>query len=463
MTILKACGSVMVACLAWGCGDGAANHVGADAHPSDAPADAHGVIPTPPDVTYLKSANPGHIRQWFGDAVAMSADGTTLAIGASREWGNTLGVNSTPSDATNTNENNGAVYVFVRGGTGSWTQQAYIKPSISTGNVFFGTSVALSADGSQLAVGAPNYSSPGGDISGNGFVETFGRSGTTWSFQANLMPSVIANHQAFGRAVALSGDGTTFVVGASDGPLYLFTKSGGTWSQKPNLTAADSLTGDVALSADGALLAAGATEAGPCDLNQGCAGRIYTFKLTAGAWSPETSFQGPTATGADHIGRFMGMSGDGTQLASTFGTGLSKVATFAHMGSTWTPNATVPASNTAGYITAIAFSTNGAKLALGAPDDASCSTGFGGDPTNTGCHASGAAYELTRSGSAWSEVYIKAPNTNAGDGFGTSVTLAGDGLTLAVGAYAEQSRATGVNGDESDNTGQEVGAAYVIK
>ena len=59
--------------------------------------------------------------------------------------------------------------------------------------------------------------------------------------------------------------------------------------------------------------------------------------------------------------------------------------------------------------------------------------------------------------------YVKASNTDTHDYFGWSVALSGDGDTLVVGAFAEDSSTTGVlGGDQDDNTALEAGAAYVF-
>src|SRR5215831_5975309 len=56
--------------------------------------------------------------------------------------------------------------------------------------------------------------------------------------------------------------------------------------------------------------------------------------------------------------------------------------------------------------------------------------------------------------------YIKASNTDRGDQFGSSVALSGN--TLVVGANFEASAATGVNGNQTDNSAHNAGAAYVF-
>ena len=82
-----------------------------------------------------------------------------------------------------------------------------------------------------------------------------------------------------------------------------------------------------------------------------------------------------------------------------------------------------------------------------------------GTPNNSATNA-GAAYVFVRSGTTWSQqAYLKASNTEAGDVFGYSVAVSGD--TVVVGAPYEDSSATGVNGNQSDNSATS-GAAYVF-
>lgn len=63
----------------------------------------------------------------------------------------------------------------------------------------------------------------------------------------------------------------------------------------------------------------------------------------------------------------------------------------------------------------------------------------------------------------WSQqAYIKAPNTDAGDLFGISVALSGNGNILALGASAEDSNATGIDGSQADDSAGGAGAVYVL-
>ena len=120
----------------------------------------------------------------------------------------------------------GAVYVFTRSSTGTWSQQAYIKASNTGGGDRdnFGYAVSLSGDGNSLAVGSNGEDSNAtgvggsqGDVNGNfnaGAVYVFTRSSTgTLSQQAYVKASNTGKSDLFGSAVNLSDDGNTLAVG----------------------------------------------------------------------------------------------------------------------------------------------------------------------------------------------------------------------------------------------------------
>ncbi len=103
---------------------------------------------------------------------------------------------------------------------------------------------------------------------------------------------------------------------------------------------------------------------------------------------------------------------------------------------------------------------SGDRLAVGAAFEESNATGIDGDQSDNSASA-GAAYVFTRDGAGvWSQQnYVKGSNTDAGDWFGASVALSGE--TLAVGAYLDDSAATGISGDQSNaiaNTTVEISA-----
>jgi uncharacterized protein (TIGR03437 family) len=98
---------------------------------------------------------------------------------------------------------------------------------------------------------------------------------------------------------------------------------------------------------------------------------------------------------------------------------------------------------------------------VGAYKEDSNATEVNGDQSNNSAVDSGAAYVFVRNGTTWSQqAYLKASNTDAGDFFGFSAAVSGD--TVAVGAPLEDSSATGINGDQNNNSAVDSGAVYVF-
>jgi len=173
---------------------------------------------------YLKASNTGANDQ-FGNAVALSADGNTLAVAAVFEDSGAKGINKDQAD--NSVDESGAVYVFTRTGN-VWTEQAYIKAS-NTGEKddgdTFGYAIALSDDGATLAVGAPSEDSSATGINGReddnsapgaGAVYVFTRTAGMWAQQAYVKSATTRANSLFGYSLALSSNGNTLAAGAFD-------------------------------------------------------------------------------------------------------------------------------------------------------------------------------------------------------------------------------------------------------
>ncbi len=491
-----------------------------------------------PAIGYLKSSNPDgqtpndDFGDAFGNAVALSRDGETLAVGEYLEDGGAIG--------------SGAVYIFVRS-AGSWVLQAYLKASNAGGGFpcepfpsgdQFGYAIALSADGNTLAVGAPledsNATGINGDETNNsannsGAVYVFTRSAGVWSQQAYLKasntgrglsgvpggPDFCSVGDLFGSAVALSADGNTLAVGApgedsnavgidgnqlddsasAAGAAYVFARSSGLWSQQAYLKASNTGAGDqfgsaLALSSDGQTLAVGAyledsnathVAGNQADNSAPDAGAVYVFTRTASMWSQQAyikaSNTGVTVpnlqTGAgDEFGRRLALSGDGNTLAvaahleDSMASGINgnqtdesatnsgAVYVLTRSAGVWSHQAYLKASNAGaggffGY--AIALSANGDTLAVGAPGEDSSARGVGGNEMDDSLSDAGAVYVFARNSGSWSQqAYVKASNTESFDGFGSAVALNFDGNTLAVGAVGEDSSSPGIGGNQID-------------
>jgi hypothetical protein len=131
-------------------------------------------------------------------------------------------------------------------------------------------------------------------------------------------------------------------------------------------------------------------------------------------------------------------------------------------GTNWTQQAYLKASNAsrgAGFGGTIAIS--GDTVAVGSSSESRNAIGVNGDGPIDSASSSGAAYIFVRSGTNWTQqAYCKASNTGAGDRFGIGVAVSGD--MVVVGAWAEDSNATGVNGDQTNNASMDAGACYVF-
>jgi hypothetical protein len=370
---------------------------------------------------YIKAEHPD-LDDQFGNSVALSADGSVLAIGAASEDGNARTING--DQTNNSAPAAGAAYVFRRSGA-RWVQEAYIKPSNLDDYDGFGSSVSLSADGSTLAVGATGESSNGtgpGDNSrmSAGAVYVFTFDGAGWSQLSYIKPSATVGMIQFGAAVALSGDGGHLAAGvASDatyGEAYVFARNGAAWNEELRFQSTDSHTGfgtSVALSRDGSLLAVGA----PSDTVHAPGGAVFTFTRNATTWTLRSQVLKPDNPGpGDEFGHSVSLSGDG---------GL---------------------------------------LAVGASREDGNGKGVDGDPADDHMTDSGAVYLFTSSAAAWVQHdYAKACNTAADSRLGESVALSADGATLAAGAVGEDSRATGPSAGPggTDTDALDSGAAYI--
>ena len=472
---------------------------------------------------YLKASNPD-AEDGFGSRIALSADGHTLAIGAAAEESGATGIDGDESD--NSAHDCGAVYVFRYSGS-AWHQEAYLKASNAEAYDTFGWSLSLSADGNTLAVGAPgergNATGINGDESNNdewdsGAAYVFRFSETAWRQEAYIKASNTDWGHRFGSAVALSADANTLAVGAPDeasnavgidgnqldtsargaGAVYVFRYAGSTWGQQAYVKASNTDAWDgfgiaLALSADGNTLAVGAkwedsnavgVGGDPFDNSAVASGAVYVFGYSGSAWTQQAYLKASNAEAGDTFGVSLALSADGETLAvganreSSGATGVGgdpfddsatrsgAAYVFRHSGSAWSQEAYVKASNTGaedGFGTRVALSSDGNTLAVGAQGESSNATGIGGDELDNSALNSGAVYVLRRSASTWTQhAYVKASNTEAGDEFGVPLALSADGSELVAGAPLESSAAEGVGGDQFDNSAPMSGAAYVI-
>ncbi|MEM7182010.1 MAG: FG-GAP repeat protein [Spirochaetota bacterium] len=306
---------------------------------------------------YLKTPN-ADTSDGFGWSVAISSD--TIAVGVRDEASNqTTITNGTSASTNNSAAASGAVYVFKRSGS-SWAQEAYLKaPNAEAGDTF-GDSVAISGD--TIVVGATSEDSNqttvtnGASASADNSLASFGtsvgaayvfkRSGTTWAQEAYLKAANAGANDNFGISVSIFSD--TIAIGASledssqttitngtsastdnstanSGAVYVFKRSGTTWSQEAYLKAANAGTNDnfgasVSISSDTIAVGAASEDSNQTTITNGNSastdnsasnsGAVYVFKRTGTTWTQEAYLKAPNAELLDNFGAAIAVSSD---------------------------------------------------------------------------------------------------------------------------------------------------------
>lgn len=381
----------------------------------------------------LKGTNTEKFDQ-FGRSVAIA--GETVVVGAPAEDSAATGVNGNATD--NSADYSGAAYVFVRDNLGQWSQQAYLKASNTGAGDQFGCAVAISAD--TIVVGAVAEESSASGVGGNqnsnafsfaGAAYVFVRDGTgAWSQQAYLKSSNTNQGYFFGTSVAVDGD--TIVIGApreryssiTTGAAHVYVRDGlGTWSHQLRLSPQVLRR-----------------------MNFGSSVAIHDHTIVVGAVaepSNATTVNGDQSnSAAPNAGAAYVFLRDG--------------------GGNWSQQAYLKASNSGEnhwFGTSVAIDTN--RIVVGATGESSNASGVNGNQTDNSMESSGAAYVFSRAGGTWTqEAYLKASNPGPWDGFGSAVAIKGQ--LAVVSASAEASNAKGINGNQRSNSAEEAGAAYLF-
>ncbi|MCX6671916.1 MAG: leucine-rich repeat protein, partial [Euryarchaeota archaeon] len=262
---------------------------------------------------------------------SVSIDGDTALIGAS-------GYEGKPVHPR-------ASYVFTRNGT-TWTQQAKLLASDGTPYDWFGYSVSLEGNTALIGAYEDNHN---GAMSGSAYV--FTRNGTTWTQQAKLLASDGRASDNFGFSVSLNG-GAALIGACADndngqfsGSVYVFTRTGTTWTQQQKLLASDGASGDnfgysVFLSGDTALIGA------PYDDNNGSA---YVFTRTGTTWTQQQKLLASDGAAGDRFGCSFAVSGDTALIGAKYdgdnGDESGSAYVFTRTGITWTQQQKLVASD----------------------------------------------------------------------------------------------------------------------
>jgi hypothetical protein len=379
---------------------------------------------------YIKASNAGRGDR-FGYSVSLNEDGTILAVGAPFEDSASTGLDGDQND--DSAENSGAVYLY-RVKDQTWYQDAYIKASTTGGAIEvpgevgwvipgdnFGRSIALSADGRTLAVGAPNERSDADGINGDqdddslvsvGAAYIFRLGESEWQQQAYIKASNSDSGDRFGQ-VTLSADGNLLAVGTpsedsgatgidgsqsdntaeDSGATYVFRFDGNDWVQQAYIKASNTLPNagfgtSTVLNTEGDSLAVG-TFSGP---------GVCIFRLNEIAWNQQAYIVDSEFSFSIGHGIGLSLAGDGNILAVTspkaeIDVGAAHI--FQFQGESWVPVSRLSASNAEKddyFGGVIDISTDGNVLAIGAAGESSASTGINGDQSDNFANDAGAVY-----------------------------------------------------------------------
>lgn len=328
----------------------------------------------------------------------------------------------------------GAAYVFTRSNN-AWTQTAKLTASDQATGNSFGIAVSISRDGNYIAVGAYGRSSS------KGAVYIFLRSGNSWSQQAIVVPTDAAGSDMFGISCTLDGDGSTLLAGAyykngGRGAAYVFSRTGTTWTQKAKLLASDAAGNDyfgyaIDWSGDESIIAIGSYQDDDKGTNSGS---VYIYTLSSGTYIQTAKLTASDGATGDNFGFSLTMDGSGTYLcvgARSKTSKKGKAYIFTNSGGTWTQTAMLSPSdlNTGDFFSiTMSMSQDGYLLAISA---------YQSDGTYSN---SGSAYIFTRTGSTWTQTSKYVANDPTKDAwFGSAIQLSEAPYVMAVGAYHKSS------------------------
>jgi len=333
----------------------------------------------------------------FGASVAISTDGTSMAVG-------------NPIDNGGSGGPRGSLRVYTRDGS-DWTQQG--SRQLFNLQDDLARYVAMSSDGTVVAF------TQDGTGSGFSLVREWDAGFNEWMPRGSVRYTGATTPI---KSISLSGDGTVFAVGhAAQNEVAVFKWNGVSWAQRGSALAGDSVGSrfgySVRLSADGAILAVGAYK------QNTDRGTVRVFRWNGSTWTQRGSdINGETA--GDWHGRSIALSADGTVLAvgaPGFDSYRGYVRVFRWVSNAWAQRgASIEGdAESDGMGRSVALSADGSVVAVGAPHT-------GADVSNTGY-----ARVFTWSNNAWVQRGADAEGDSVSL-YGRDLCLSGDGLVLAV-------------------------------
>lgn len=407
----------------------------------------------------------GAPANFFGYSVALSGD--TAIVGVPLDSLESIN----PASVSE-----GSAYIFTRSGT-NWTLQQKLTASDAANRDYFGANVSI--DGDTAIVGAL-FDDVGASVN-QGSAYVFTRTGTVWTQQAKLTAAQGAAGDRFGVSVEISGE--TVVVGTKrdQGAAYVFTRSGATWTQQQQLTPSNGATGDefgasVAINVDTILVSATGRPVSGAD-NQGA---VYVFTRSGGVWSEQQILTASDGAVGDRFGSDVTISGN-TAIVGAYlddigaNNDQGSAYIFTRSGSVWTQQAKLLAADgAAGDHFGSSVALGGSTAVVGAPDN-----DFPGVLSDIYSDA-GSAYVFTGGGATWTQqAQLSQDNVGGifGDGarFGGSAAISGETVLVGIHGADNEDGLAGVYvradanwslqaflADDEDSSGDDFGYSVAI-
>ncbi|WP_178991388.1 T9SS type A sorting domain-containing protein [Winogradskyella schleiferi] len=349
-------------------------------------------------------------RDFSGESVSLSSDGSIVAIGAGG------------------NDGNGSLSGHVRvyeNQSGSWVQVGSDIDGEEANNIS-GWRISLSSDGSNVAIGATWND---GNGSNSGHVRVYENQSGSWIQVGSDIDGEEAGDGS-GGSLSLSSDGSILAIGAvgnngngiSSGHVRVYEKQSGSWVQLGSDIeggqAGDGCGNSVSLSSDGNIVAIGSLS-----------GHVRVYENQSGNWViVGLNIDGEEAS--DSMGTNVSLSSDGSVVAigagSNDGNGISSghVRVYENQSDSWVQVGSdidgEEAEDFSGE--SVSLSSDGSIVAIGAR---------GNDGNGS---LSGHVRVYKNQSGSWVQIGSDIDGEEAGDSSGGSVSLSSDGSIVAIGA-----------------------------
>ncbi|MGR5448509.1 FG-GAP repeat protein [Vibrio sp. PNB22_3_1] len=428
-------------------------------------------------IDYIKDVPPVTGAFW-GYRVALSDDSTVMAVS---------GYNSTTASVFRLNPS-----------TGQYEFEAHLTESNIVTEDRFGWDLSMSADGQVVVIGAYKWDGVGDALYNSGGAFVYRYNGN-WNLEATLVPSIIEANDYYGRAVSISGDASTILVGAVDedstshtngdktlndqagvGAAYVWEFDGSNWIEsaylKPTYQDAIYFGLPVALNFDGSLAAiskehdsndAVGVNGIPASTTITDAGGVYLFKNNNGIWQNHAYIKPHNPHAHQKFGSALDFTANNTLLIGAENDNeQGAIFTFEpDQTGTWSQvDYLTPENGGPGYRFGFNIDADwsGQKLVVGSPWHRDTQSGITGDPNqptlDPNSHV-GAVDVYERHQHGWKHIgYLKAISPESSDHFGYDVAASNQAATIAASDPADDSS----NDDPTINDSNDTGSVMIF-